>query len=90
MARLNISRFTDIKPIGSLVPDLPPSVGAICNKALEMDPEKRYHTPGAMLNEVQAVLHRLESGHVDEKKAVDHVVTQVDADADKEGMARRY
>jgi serine/threonine-protein kinase len=87
MARLNVSRFTDIKSIGSLVPDLPPSVGAICNKALEMDPEKRYQTPIAMLTEVQAVLQRLESGQVDEKK-VGHVVMQVDAEMAKEGIGK--
>jgi eukaryotic-like serine/threonine-protein kinase len=90
MARLNISRFTDIKSVGSMVPDLPPSVGAICNKALEMDPEKRYHTPMAMLTEVHAVLHRLESGHVDVNPSAGHghVVMQVDAEAAKEGLGK--
>ena len=88
MARLNVSRFTDIKPIGSLIPDLPPAVGAICNKALEMDPEKRYHTPMAMLAEVQAVLHRLETGYVEEKKYDGHVVTQVDVEMAKEGLGK--
>lgn len=87
MARLNVSRFTDIKSIGSLVPDLPPAVGAICNKALEMNPEKRYHTPYAMLNDVQTVLQRLESGHVDEKTD-GHVVALVDAEMAKEGLGK--
>ena len=87
MARLNVARFTDIKSIGSLVLDLPPSVGAICNKALEFDPEKRYHTPMAMLSEVQAVLHRLESGHIDEKQS-GHVVTAIDAEMAKEGLGK--
>ena len=88
MARLNIARFTDIKSIGSLVPDLPPSVGAICNKALEMDPEKRYHTPMAMLTEVQSVLHRLESGYVDEKANDGHSVIAVDVEMAKEGLGK--
>jgi eukaryotic-like serine/threonine-protein kinase len=87
MARLNISRFTSIPSIGSLVPDLPSSVGAIVNKAIEFDPEKRYHSPGAMLAEVQAVLHRLESGQVDEK-TVGHVVVKVDEEAAKEGLGK--
>lgn len=88
MARLNIARFTDIKSVGSLIPDLPPSVGAICNKALEMDPEKRYHTPMAMLTEVHAVLQRLESGHVDERQSAGHTIVQVDAEMAKEGLGK--
>lgn len=87
IARLNVSRFTNIPSIGSLVPDLPPSVGAICNKALEFDPEKRYHSPAAMLNEVKAVLHRLEAGQVDEK-GPGHVIVKLDEEAAKEGMGK--
>ncbi len=87
MARLNVARFTTIQSIGSLVPDLPPSVGSIVNKALEFDPEKRYHSPNAMLNEVQAVLHRLEAGQVDEK-TVSHNIIKVDEEAAKEGLGK--
>ena len=87
VARLNVARFTSIPSISSLVPDLPPSVGAICNRALEFDPEKRYPSPGAMLAEVQAVLPRLETGQVEEK-VVGHKVVVLDADAAKEGLGK--
>lgn len=69
MARLNVSRFQEIPSIGSLLPDLPPLCGAICNKALEFDPEKRYQTPGAMLVDVQAGIAKLEKGTATEVPA---------------------
>ncbi len=62
LARLNVSRFQEIPSVGSLVPDLPAYVGAICNKALEFDPEKRYQTPMSMLVEVQAAVAKLKKG----------------------------
>jgi eukaryotic-like serine/threonine-protein kinase len=87
MARLNVTRFTSIPSIGSLVPDLPPSVGTIVNKAIEFDPVKRYQSPAAMLAEVQAVLQRLESGQVD-GKTTEHIVVKVDEEAAKEGLGK--
>jgi eukaryotic-like serine/threonine-protein kinase len=87
MARLNVSRFTSIPSIGSLVPDLPPSVGAICNRALEFDPEKRYQSPQSMLLEVQSVLKKMEAGEVDQK-VEGHKFVQADEEAAKEGLGK--
>ena len=37
MQRMNMARFREIKPIRTLVPDLPPVVEAIVNKSMELD-----------------------------------------------------
>ncbi len=88
MARLNISRFTEIAPLSSLVPDCPPQVAAICNKALEFDPEKRYHSISAMHLEVQAVLHKMETGTLDAVKTDGHQMATIDPEMAKEGIGK--
>ena len=60
--RLSVARFREIKPITLHEPDLPGSVVAVVNKAMELDPEKRHATPGNLLLELQSVLRRLEQG----------------------------
>lgn len=60
--RLSVARFREIKPITLHEPDLPSSVVSIVNKAMELDPEKRYATPGNLLLELQSALRRLEQG----------------------------
>lgn len=60
--RLSVARFREIKPITIHEPDLPGSVVSVVNKAMELDPEKRYSTPGNLLIDLQNVLRRLEHG----------------------------
>jgi serine/threonine-protein kinase len=60
--RLSVARFKEIKPITLHEPDLPGSVVNIVSKAMELDPEKRYATPGNLLLELQNALRRLEQG----------------------------
>jgi len=88
LARLNISRFTDIVPLSSLAPDCPPQVAAICNKALEFDPEKRYHTINAMYLEVQAILAKMEAGTLDEVRVSDFARLAIDPEMAKEGIGK--
>ena len=56
LQRLSVSRFLDFPPLNTIEPGLPDSIYAICNKALEFDPEKRYQTPGQMLSDIQAAI----------------------------------
>jgi serine/threonine protein kinase len=63
--RLSVSRFRDVAPITTHDPDLPPAVVAVVNKAMELDPEKRYATPGDFLSDLQLVRRRLEEGQTD-------------------------
>ena len=65
--RLSVSRFRDVKPITTHDPDLPAAVVALVNKAMELDPEKRYSTAGDFLADLQAVRKRLEQGETEEE-----------------------
>jgi len=60
--RLNRSRFQEIVPIQQLVPSLPPCVTVVVNKAMALEPSRRYPTPGEMLADVESTLKRLEEG----------------------------
>ncbi len=91
LARLNVSRFNDVKPILQLEPDCPPNVVAVCNRAMELDPEKRYQTPGQMLGEVQVMLRRLEAGDtgaIRNDGTATAPVIEIDPEALKEGKGK--
>ncbi len=60
--RLSVARFREIKPITQHEPDLPSALVSVVNKAMELDPEKRYATPGNFHTDLQLVLRRLEQG----------------------------
>ncbi len=60
--RLSVVRFRDVPPLGQLLPDLPNYVIAFCNRAMDLKPERRFQTPGEMLEELNHVLRRLKSG----------------------------
>lgn len=62
LARLNVSRFQEIKPIHELVPDIPPAANYVLQKALEFDPEKRVQTAAALHQEVKRAIEMLERG----------------------------
>jgi eukaryotic-like serine/threonine-protein kinase len=60
--RLSVARFRDITPLGQVVPDLPNYVIAFCNKAMDLKVERRYQTPGEMLEDLNQVMNRVKSG----------------------------
>ncbi len=61
--RMAASRFTDVKPITEVAPEIPHRVALIVNRAMEIKPEDRYQTPGEMLRELRVVIDVLkESG----------------------------
>lgn len=62
MARLNVTRLKEIKPLGHVAPDLPHNIVALCHKALEFDPTKRYQTAAQMHQDLRSMIERLESG----------------------------
>src|SRR5690606_33359181 len=62
LARLNVSRFHEVKPLHELIPDNPPMVNHIVSKAMEVDPEKRFQTAKAMQDEIKKAIERLERG----------------------------
>ena len=60
--RLSVSRYRDIKPLGQLAPDLPNYLIAVVNRAMELKTERRYQTPGEMLEDLKRVTTRFQSG----------------------------
>jgi len=60
LMRLNVTRFVEMPSLGEVAPGMPESIYAICNKAMEFSPEKRYQTPGQVLADVDSALKKLE------------------------------
>ena len=60
MQRLNKSRFGEVAPIRELMPSLPHYLALVVNKAMALEPTRRYQTPGEMLADVETALKRLE------------------------------
>ncbi|HEX5472742.1 MAG TPA: protein kinase [Lacipirellulaceae bacterium] len=54
--------YRDIKPILDIVPGVPLSLAMIVNKALEIEPDKRYQTPSDMLVDLKLSIKRLKEG----------------------------
>lgn len=63
--RLSKQRFLDAVPIHRADPSVPKSVAQVVNKAMELDAEKRYQSPGQMLVDLKIVAQRLADGKAD-------------------------
>ncbi len=59
MARLNKSRFTDVVPLQKIAPQLPHYLTFVVKKAMDLDPGRRYQTPGDMLTDLEMADKRL-------------------------------
>lgn len=62
MARLNVSRLKEIRPLAQIAPGVPKNVTALCQKAMEFDPTKRVQTAAQMVQELRGMINRLEAG----------------------------
>lgn len=60
LMRLNITRFVEIPSLHEVAPGLPDTIYAICHKAMEFSPEKRYQNPGQLLSDIDAALKKLQ------------------------------
>ncbi len=60
--RLSKQRFLDVIPIHKLDPSLPACVSLASNRAMMLDPEYRYQTPAAMLNDLRTAEKHLAAG----------------------------
>lgn len=77
--RLSKQRFLDAAPIHRIDPSVPKLLAQVVNKAMELDPEKRYQSPGMMLVDLKIVAQRLASG-----KAVDEASADGDVGSEAE------
>jgi serine/threonine-protein kinase len=59
LQRLSKQRFLDVVPVRKLDPTVPIWASVLVNKAMELDPEKRYQSPAAMLHELRAASRKL-------------------------------
>jgi len=57
--RLSKSRFLDVKPIRKVDPTIPESVALVVNKAMMLDPSRRYQSPGKMIIDLEIATKRL-------------------------------
>ena len=63
--RLAKTRFLEVDPVQKVDPSIPHSVSIVTNKAMALDPERRYQTPGAMLSDLQIAARRLSDADQD-------------------------
>ena len=57
--RLSKQRFLDVAPIQKVLPELHSSVALVVNKAMSLDVNRRYQTPGMMLVDLKIAAKRL-------------------------------
>lgn len=57
--RLSKSRFMDIKPVLDVAPETPLPLARIVSKSIELDPSRRYQTPGEMLADLKVAAKRV-------------------------------
>lgn len=62
LARLNVSRFQQIRPIHELVPDIPGPANHLVQRTLEFNPDKRIQSPAALNLEVQKTIELIKRG----------------------------
>jgi serine/threonine protein kinase len=60
--RLAKGRFVDVVPIHRVDPEMPRVVSMVVNKAMELDADRRYQTPGQMLIDLNIAAKRLADG----------------------------
>ncbi|HUT10569.1 MAG TPA: protein kinase [Thermoguttaceae bacterium] len=59
LQRLSKSRFLGVRPIRQADPTIPDSVALVVNKAMSLDPNRRYQSPRAMLTDLELAAARL-------------------------------
>jgi serine/threonine-protein kinase len=59
LQRLSKSRFTEVIPLGEIAPEVPKIVVKVVGKAMELEPNARYQTPGELLGDLTALVRRL-------------------------------
>jgi eukaryotic-like serine/threonine-protein kinase len=65
LQRLSKSRFTSVIPLGEIAPEVPKIVVKVVGKAIELEPNARYQTPGELLNDLTMLMRRLKENAAD-------------------------
>jgi serine/threonine-protein kinase len=88
LARLSSARFSNIKPITHVEPNVPPRLAAFVMRSLELNPEKRYGSAQEMHDDARRILVRLEAGDLGDAADADaHIdpIATVKLPTDHEG-----
>ena len=59
MHRLSRTRFEEIEPLQEVIPDIPQPVSLIVNRAMMLDPDRRYQTPDRILADLESLVARM-------------------------------
>lgn len=62
MQRFGRDSFKAIRPIIEHVPETPMPIAMVLSKALELDPDRRFQSPGEMLTELKIAMRRIQDG----------------------------
>ena len=57
--RLSKQRFLDVVPMRKVDPTIPHCVSMVVNKAMQLDPARRYQNPSVILNDLEIACRRL-------------------------------
>lgn len=90
--RLSPGRYRDVKPLTSLVSNLPHRVVILVNRLMELNPEKRIQNPQQAVKEIDSVIEAIKKGETeqyDEKLAQKHAAEYAELmDKRQEGDGR--
>ena len=84
MQRLDSRRYRDIKPLATLVPNLPERVVVLTQRMMDIDVKKRYQTPRSALNATSMTIKMLRAG--DTKVYDDEKTQQEQEEYDRKRM----
>jgi serine/threonine-protein kinase len=84
--RLSKSRFEAIKPIVDVLPTCPLPLARVVGKAIELDPAKRYQTPGEMLADLKLAAKRVTDAK--EGKVIEEETARLEGQ-DENGQPRK-
>ena len=60
--RLSARRYREIVPLTVQTPNLPHRLVVLCNRLMELNPERRVQTPALVLREVESCLEAIQTG----------------------------
>jgi len=86
MKQLGRDTIKSIPPVIKLAPETPMPIAMVVNKSLELDPERRYQTPGDMLTELKIAMRRAKSGATGDGAKIELVSRE---GIDEQGQPRR-
>jgi len=81
--RLDRSRFLNVRPLQVADPSVPLSLAFIVDKAMKLDPEERYQSPGAMLADLETVVKKLDAGQSLDRVSAEKILTRSEMETNK-------